>query len=469
MTKVIVWALAFGLVGSAGCKGAGGGPAVEPDASRADAAVVATIDARPGIDASIAAPDAMPSTPAITPAGDPIGVGAASATIGPAGGSLVADFGRVTLRVPAGALASATKISITPVENTAPAGLGNAYRLAPDGLVFATPAALTLALDDEDQHTAALDQLGAATQTAGGGWSVGTVTRDTTAQTVTVALPHFSDWSWFQHLSLSAQHQAMFADQSQAIVILETEPFDDGSGPVLPVPSIYTGPVTATWNLIGKGSLTSSADSTIYHAAIPAKNPVLVTATMTLAGGPQVILFARLHVLARKYRVAMAFRDVPNCTPPGGNVIRLIGYHLETSATVDVALDDQFHASLAAPSAADTATVTGLISCPPLYSSALGPGPTPGIAITGIGGGYSITRRRLALTMTGTWADKPDYTETFAGPPVVVTHKPALIEDLKYLSPFLTFEGSDGEHHDYDDVQLTIETDFDFTLTALQW
>jgi hypothetical protein len=166
----------------------------------------------------------------------------------------------------------------------------------------------------------------------------------------------------------------------------------------------------------------------------------------------------------------MSILDLPNCTPPpDSNVLRLIGYRLTTAATFDVALDDSFHASLIAASAPVDAEVTDLVSCPPHYSSALGPGTTPGLTITGVGGGYSPERRRLAFTLAGTWADMPDYTETFDGPPVHVTHKPALIEDLKYLSPLLTFDGSDGEFHDYDDKQLTIEHDFQVTLGALQY
>ena len=82
---------------------------------------------------------------AVTGVGAPIaGVSAPSASIGPAGGTLASGDNQVTLTVPAGALASATPISITAVADTAPGGTGFAYRLALDGLTFAKPVTITL-------------------------------------------------------------------------------------------------------------------------------------------------------------------------------------------------------------------------------------------------------------------------------------------------------------------------------------
>ena len=44
--------------------------------------------------------------------------------------------------VPAGALASDTDITIQPITNTAWGGIGNGYRLTPDGLTFTQPVDL---------------------------------------------------------------------------------------------------------------------------------------------------------------------------------------------------------------------------------------------------------------------------------------------------------------------------------------
>ena len=69
-----------------------------------------------------------------------------SAVIGPAGGSLSSSDGNTTLTVPAGALASDTKITMTEVSGSdIPAELQDpsvlkVYDMQPDGLQFATPA-----------------------------------------------------------------------------------------------------------------------------------------------------------------------------------------------------------------------------------------------------------------------------------------------------------------------------------------
>ncbi len=74
----------------------------------------------------------------------------AQATIGPEGGTIADTTGRVTLEVPAGALATPTEITIRSAEDT----LGNPWlfkgtviELMPDGLQFSSPATLTLQYD----------------------------------------------------------------------------------------------------------------------------------------------------------------------------------------------------------------------------------------------------------------------------------------------------------------------------------
>src|SRR5262245_26778769 len=72
----------------------------------------------------------------------------ATATVTPeAGGTIASADGRVKLVVPPHAVASATAITIAPLEaskaepDAFPAGIG--YTLSPDGLQFLTPATVT--------------------------------------------------------------------------------------------------------------------------------------------------------------------------------------------------------------------------------------------------------------------------------------------------------------------------------------
>lgn len=66
-----------------------------------------------------------------------------------AGGTVSSADGKVSLAVPAGALATATEITITPAAIGAQPGLvpGTAYTFEPDGLQFAVPARLTIRYD----------------------------------------------------------------------------------------------------------------------------------------------------------------------------------------------------------------------------------------------------------------------------------------------------------------------------------
>lgn len=78
-------------------------------------------------------------------------------TVGPRGGTVMSDDGRVTLDVPAGALSSEVEITIEVVED-APAGVvGTVYAIEPAGVSLLFPATLTydLAADDDDARSAA--------------------------------------------------------------------------------------------------------------------------------------------------------------------------------------------------------------------------------------------------------------------------------------------------------------------------
>lgn len=69
------------------------------------------------------------------------------AMIGPAGGTVVANGGKLKLTIPAGALATTLPISVAPVAApTAPTSVreGTAYQLGPSGTTFAAPVTLTI-------------------------------------------------------------------------------------------------------------------------------------------------------------------------------------------------------------------------------------------------------------------------------------------------------------------------------------
>lgn len=73
-------------------------------------------------------------------------------TVGPAGGEITAQQGRVVLNFPSGALTEETDIRVSPLASFGVPGLitPSAFDFGPDGTVFATPVTLTLAYDEAD-------------------------------------------------------------------------------------------------------------------------------------------------------------------------------------------------------------------------------------------------------------------------------------------------------------------------------
>lgn len=111
--------------------------------------------------------------------------GFAEAVIGPEGGSIEKDGGRLT--IPAGALAAPVLI----VEHGKEAPHYR-YKFAPSGLQFATPAMLSIQLDEgvDPSHVkiAGSDDLGLE-------WTVLGGTYDAATNTITVPIEHFSQYA----------------------------------------------------------------------------------------------------------------------------------------------------------------------------------------------------------------------------------------------------------------------------------
>ena len=147
-----------------------------------------------------------PDPPAVTPVGTPTGT-IVTKTIGSAGGSLTSADGRVNLTIPANALAANTDISIQPVTNNAPGGIGVGYHLMPDGTKFATPATLTFNYADSEVLGRQPYLLYIAFQDSTNAWQADFANRniDTVAKTATEQISHFSLWSIGSRLSLTCQ------------------------------------------------------------------------------------------------------------------------------------------------------------------------------------------------------------------------------------------------------------------------
>jgi hypothetical protein len=229
------------------------------------------------------------------------------------GGTVTSSDSRLDVSIPPGALAEATPITIQPITNTGPNGAGFAYRLGPEGTTFAAP--VTLIFHFSDVEALALDSSLVATQYADGLWYVlPGLTRDATANTVSVTTIHFSDYAVLQTLFLQPARQRVKVDQTADFVpwVIPCDPNYDptcdgdlltaprGGQPEVPVPNTVTLAPGVLKNMTGHTwSLNSIAggdsiailvsDQSLagrYHAPSAVPDPNTVDILFTLIFGP---------------------------------------------------------------------------------------------------------------------------------------------------------------------------------------
>jgi hypothetical protein len=111
-----------------------------------------------------------------------------SASIGPSGGSIRSADGRLTLKVPAGALSAPATLSIAPIANTAPGAIGSAYEFEPDDVRFARPAQVVFAYSPDELIGTAAGALGMASQSGSSWYGILGGSVDPVARTLTVPI-----------------------------------------------------------------------------------------------------------------------------------------------------------------------------------------------------------------------------------------------------------------------------------------
>src|SRR5579864_3487419 len=128
---------------------------------------------------------------AITAVGTPVGT-PVTKTIGAAGGTISSADGRIDLIIPPGALSSDLAITIQPITNQCPGGLGAGYDFLPNGTKFSTPATLIFHYADSDVNGTDPDLIYYATQDSSRAWDVDIEKDvDTVAKTISFDVHHF--------------------------------------------------------------------------------------------------------------------------------------------------------------------------------------------------------------------------------------------------------------------------------------
>ncbi|RAJ06579.1 hypothetical protein LX64_01706 [Chitinophaga skermanii] len=241
-----------------------------------------------------------------------------SKVIGPAGGTLSTTDGLVNINIPAGALTAATEVSITPIQNTNPGGLGTAYRLLPHGEVFKQPVTVSFKYENIVNAGTYTKALGVAYQDDRNIWQyVGASQINTTNKTIQVQTTHFSDWTLMLWMYLTPQQKTIGVKEQAAIKAVRVLPVAiDASGLLVPLvppgkPGIPVGkqkPLESKyikkWDLNGAGVLESAPGSSnaTYLAPNnpPNQNPVTVSLQLNVTSA-QVFLLSHITVLNENY------------------------------------------------------------------------------------------------------------------------------------------------------------------------
>lgn len=246
----------------------------------------------------------------VTDIGTPTG-NVSSASIGASGGTVHSADGKLSVIIPADALSSNTTVTIQPITNKGPLGLGLAYRLGPEGLTFTKPVTLRFHYDDQVLQETPEDFLWIITQASNGTWNAMLKSVvDVAAKTVTIETTHFSDWSLGKFIELSLNPSSKTIQISQSVELQVTgfsrdktlqdddelaplapiNSTDDALTPLTPIPPVESRLMNFRikgWTLNGvnapvsnsNGSLNSTNSIAAYTAPNkrPSINPVAVS------------------------------------------------------------------------------------------------------------------------------------------------------------------------------------------------
>lgn len=147
--------------------------------------------------------------PAITAIGYAVGP-AITVTIGIAGGTIVSTDSAIELNIPAGALATNTSITIQPVTNECPGGIGLGYDLLPNGTKFMKPATLSFHYKEDDMDGTNPLFCFIAFQDSLQQWQAELVNGgvDTVAKSIDVDITHFTQYALLKIISITNQSDA---------------------------------------------------------------------------------------------------------------------------------------------------------------------------------------------------------------------------------------------------------------------
>ena len=245
----------------------------------------------------------------VRPVGQPVGE-VYTEIIGPSGGVVKSEDGRVEIDIPAGALAEDTEIGIQPLKNTAVNGIGYGYRLTPHGRSFSKKVTVRFHYKNDERRLSSKEAIEIAYQNEIGEWICpGGTSNDPVQKTLSVQTDHFSDWALVESMNLSPVVKTLRYNETATFKAWRyTFPVTDDdflvplaaaanakNGEPAPMDKLFI----VRWTLNGPGKLEAKGSEAVYTAP-PSAQGADKTATITLelnVYGKQVLLISTVYIV----------------------------------------------------------------------------------------------------------------------------------------------------------------------------
>lgn len=239
----------------------------------------------------------------VTPVGVPEEAIMAQKIIGAAGGTLSSLDGKMSVNIPAGALAGDQNITIQRITNKNPMGIHSGYRITPHNVQFTQKVTITFAYTEDDLAGTLAEALGIAFQDTSGVWQeVVNPVLNKTNKTVSVKTNHFSDWAFFESFGIRVSAKVLpvkgvaqldvYSDADMLVgEVNDTRPIGERTK--------LTEEYVKNWTLIGAGQLKSSGSEATYTApaTVPTtQNPVTITVNINLRKKGTYILLTNIKI-----------------------------------------------------------------------------------------------------------------------------------------------------------------------------
>ncbi len=148
--------------------------------------------------------------------------GLISKEIGPDGGQIVSEDGRVELIFPVGALDENTIISIQPTTNLAPNGVGKSYWFEPSGIQFQKPVQISFRYTDEEEKICPPDWMSLGVQDHKGRWTfIDYESFDSVSKTLKGFIHHFSAVSNVNDVQIVPEPRMIRVNQVSYIALID--------------------------------------------------------------------------------------------------------------------------------------------------------------------------------------------------------------------------------------------------------